>query len=179
IVQSLTLIYGGRDPRLRTAMTLDALVRLESYGYLAGERAQKLRDAYRFLRDTEHKLQVAAGLQTHTLPDNAEAFGVLAARLGFGKSPQAADRLRERLRTHRHFVATQFREMLAGGGERREVKVSGPAEIAWRAAREGDGDFAALAELGFSRPAESVNHLVLLARGATQPSASPYRRALL
>jgi glutamate-ammonia-ligase adenylyltransferase len=179
IVQSLTLIYGGRDPRLRTAMTLDALVRLESYGYLAGDRAQKLRDSYRFLRDTEHKLQVAAGLQTHTLPDNAEAFGVLAARLGFGKSAQAADRLRERLRTHRDFVATQFREMLAGGGERREVKVSGPAEIAWRAAREGDGDFAALAELGFNRPAESVNHLVLLARGATQPSASPYRRELL
>ena len=179
IVQSLTLIYGGRDPRLRTAMTLEALVRLESYGYLAGDRAQKLRDAYRFLRDTEHKLQVAAGLQTHTLPDNVEAFAVLAARLGFGKAPEAPDRLREQLRGHRDFVATQFREMLAGGGERSEVKVSGAAETAWRAARDDDSAIAALAELGFSRPAESVNHLALLAQGATQPSASPYRRELL
>jgi [glutamine synthetase] adenylyltransferase / [glutamine synthetase]-adenylyl-L-tyrosine phosphorylase len=179
IVQSLTLIYGGRDPRLRTAMTLDALVRLESYGYLAGDRAQKLRDAYRFLRDTEHKLQVAAGLQTHSLPDNAEAFAVLAARLGFGKAAQAPDRLREQLRGHRDFVATQFREMLAGGGERTEVKVSGPADTAWRAARDDDSASAALAELGFNRPAESVNHLRLLAQGATQPSASPYRRELL
>ncbi len=179
IVQSLTLIYGGRDPRLRTAMTLEAIDRLETYGYLAGDRAQKLRDAYRFLRDAEHKLQVAAGLQTHTLPANADAFAVLAARLGFGKSPQAPDRLLEQLRGHRDFVATHFREMLAGGGERREIKVSGAAEIAWRAARDGDSDFAALVELGFSRPGESVNHLALLARGATQPSASPYRRELL
>ena len=179
IVQSLTLIYGGRDPRLRTAMTLDAIVRLESYGYLAGDRAKKLREAYRFLRDTEHKLQVAAGLQTHTLPENEAAFRVLAARLGFGKSPQAADHLRARLDAHRDFVATQFREMLAGGGERREVKVSAAADMAWRSAREGDTDYAALAELGFNRVAESINHLALLARGATQPSASPYRRELL
>jgi [glutamine synthetase] adenylyltransferase / [glutamine synthetase]-adenylyl-L-tyrosine phosphorylase len=179
IVQSLTLIYGGRDPRLRTAMTFEAIDRLESYSYLAGDRAQKLRDAYRFLRDAEHKLQVAAGLQTHTLPDDAYAFAVLAARLGFGKSPQAPVRLREQLRGHRDFVATHFREMLAGGGERRETKVSGPAETAWRAAREGDTDFAALAELGFNRPVESANHLVLLAHGARQPSASSYRRELL
>ena len=179
VVQSLTLIYGGRDPRLRTAMTLDAIDRLESYGYLAADRAQKLRDAYRFLRDTEHKLQVAAGLQTHTLPDSAGAFAVLAARLGFGKTLDAPGRLRERLDAHRDFVAMQFREMLAGGGERREIKVSGPAEIAWRAARDGDSDFVALAELGFNRPGESVNHLALLARGASQPSASPHRRELL
>jgi glutamate-ammonia-ligase adenylyltransferase len=179
IVQSLTLIYGGRDPRLRTAMTLDAIVRLESYGYLAADRAQKLRDAYRFLRDTEHKLQVAAGLQTHTLPNNAQAFAVLASRLGFGKAPAASARLRDQLHAHRDFVATHFREMLAGGGERGEVKVSRPAEIAWRAARDGDSDFAALAELGFNRPGESVAHLALLARGASQPSASPHRRELL
>lgn len=179
IVQSLTLIYGGRDPRLRTAMTLDALDRLETYGYLASDRARKLRDAYLFLRDTEHKLQVAAGLQTHALPDQAEGFAVLAARLGFGKTADAPTRLKATLRDHREFVATQFREMLAGGGERNEVKVSGPAETAWRAAGDHDRAVAALSELGFSRPAESVNHLALLAQGATQPSASPYRRELL
>jgi [glutamine synthetase] adenylyltransferase / [glutamine synthetase]-adenylyl-L-tyrosine phosphorylase len=179
IVQSLTLIYGGRDPRLRTPMTLEAIDRLERYDYLAGDRAQKLRDAYRFLRDVEHKLQVAAGLQTHTLPANSEALAVLAARLGFGKAPDAADRLHEQLRKHRDFVAMQFREMLAGGGERREVKVSLAAEAAWRAARDDDGAIAALAELGFNRPMESVHHLALLVRGAMQPSASTYRRELL
>ncbi len=179
IVQSLTLIYGGRDPRLRTAMTLDATDRLETYGYLASDRAQKIHDAYLFLRDTEHKLQVAAGLQTHVLPDQAEGLSVLAARLGFGKAADAPVRLKATLRAHREFVATQFREMLAGGGERSEVKVSAPAEIAWRAAGDHDRAVVALVELGFSRPAESANHLALLAHGARQPSASTNRRELL
>ncbi len=179
IVQSLTLIYGGRDPRLRTARTLDAVDRLETYDYLASDRAQKIRDAYLFLRDTEHKLQVAAGLQTHTLPDQAEGFAVLAARLGFGKAADAPTRLHAALRDHREFVATHFREMLAGGGDRSEVKASAPAETAWRAAGDHDHAAAALLELGFSRPAHSANHLALLAQGATQPSASPYRRELL
>ncbi len=179
IVQSLTLIYGGRDARLRTAMTVEAIDRLERYDYLAADRAQNLRDAYRLLRDTEHKLQAAAGLQTHTLPDKSEAFAVLAARLGFGKGAAAPEQLRRQLRAHRDMVAAQFREMLLGGGERREIQISGAAEIAWRAARDDDSDFAALVELGFNRPAESANHLVLLARGAKQTSASPYRRELL
>ena len=179
IVQSLTLIYGGRDPRLRTAMTLEAIDRLETYAYLASDRAQRIRDAYLFLRDTEHKLQVAAGLQTHTLPAQPEGFAVLAARLGFGKTRDAPMRLSVMLRDHREFVATHFREMLAGGGERSEVKVSAPAEVAWRAAGDHDRAAAALLELGFSRPAHSANHLAMLAHGATQTSASPYRRELL
>jgi glutamate-ammonia-ligase adenylyltransferase len=179
IVQSLTLIYGGRDARLRTAMTLDALERLSTYDYLAPDRVQKLHDAYLFLRDAEHKLQVAAGLQTHALPDSAAGLAVLAARLGFGKSTNAPARFKSALRVHREFVATQFREMLAGGGERSEVKVSALAETAWRAAGAHDDAVAALVGLGFSRPAESANHLALLARGATQSSASPNRRELL
>src|SRR5579885_2957340 len=51
IVQALTLIYGGRDPRLRTHRTLDALERLEALGYLASRHAQRLAAAYLFLRD--------------------------------------------------------------------------------------------------------------------------------
>jgi glutamate-ammonia-ligase adenylyltransferase len=179
IVQSLTLIYGGRDARLRTAMTLDALDRLATYDYLAPDRVQKLRDAYLFLRDAEHKLQVAAGLQTHALPDSAAGLAVLAARLGFGKSTDAPARFKSALRDHREFVATQFREMLAGGGERSEVKVSALAETAWLAAGAHDDAVVALVDLGFSRPAESANHLALLARGATQSSASLNRRELL
>ena len=46
IVQALVLIYGGRDPRLRTANTLVALKRLESCGYMAESGASiQLRSA--------------------------------------------------------------------------------------------------------------------------------------
>ena len=68
IVQALTLIYGGRDPRLRIEQTVAALEKLDELGYLPSKRARELADAYLFLRDVEHKLQVVAGLQTHVLP---------------------------------------------------------------------------------------------------------------
>ena len=133
IVQALTLIYGGRDPRLRTRRTLEALERLDSLGYLATRHAQRLASAYLFLRDVEHKLQVAAGLQTHSLPADERTMAIVAARLRLGKGPHASERLRIALRQHREFVANQFRETLAGG-EGRELDASDDAQAAWQAA---------------------------------------------
>ena len=179
IVQALTLIYGGRDPRLRAAETLAALSRFAAYGYMAAAQTRRLKDAYLFLRNVEHKLQAAAGLQTHTLPVGAEALAVLAARLGFGKDAAATARLMRSLKTHRDLVATQFREMLAGGEERGEARGSPAAHSAWTAAPEPQRAAPALAELGFTRSNESASHLGLLARGPSHAPASPRRRELL
>ncbi len=178
-VQSLTLIYGGRDPRLRTTGTIGAIDRLEAHDYLAARLARKLREAYLLLRDAEHKLQVVAGLQTHALPATPAAFAALAARMGFGKGTDAPARLGARLRESREFVARQFREMLAGGGERGEHEASASALAAWRAAGDRTQAAAALKELGFAHPAESANHLALLAEGAPRASSSPRRRELI
>jgi [glutamine synthetase] adenylyltransferase / [glutamine synthetase]-adenylyl-L-tyrosine phosphorylase len=179
VVQALTLIYGGRDPRLRVEKTLTALERLESFGYLSPERARQLAAAYLFLRDVEHKLQVVAGLQTHSLPAGEGGMRALAARMGFGKGRDAAARLEAVLRQHRGLIATQFRETLAGGEEMAERLVSEPAEAAWRSAFEPEAAAPMLKELGFARPAESAGHLLLLARGPEHALASPKRRELL
>jgi len=82
IVQALTLVYGGRDPRLRTAHTLAALERLGALGYLNNGRARELAAAYLFLRDVEHKLQIVAALQTHVLPADEAGRSALASRPG-------------------------------------------------------------------------------------------------
>ncbi|MGH7987853.1 MAG: bifunctional [glutamate--ammonia ligase]-adenylyl-L-tyrosine phosphorylase/[glutamate--ammonia-ligase] adenylyltransferase [Candidatus Binataceae bacterium] len=179
IVQALTLIYGGRDPRLRIAHTIGALERLSTHGYLAPERAERLKRAYLFMRNVEHKLQAAAALQTHTLPNDDAGFAVLAARLGFGKHGAAVARLRDELRGHRELVASQFREMLAGGEERGRTVVSAAAETAWRAARDPEGAAPALNALGFANAAESAGHLELLARGPAHAPTSPRRAELL
>src|SRR5258708_29877222 len=115
IVQALTLIYGGRDPRLRVEQTVAALETLDSLGYLPSKRARELSDAYLFLRDVEHKLQIVAGLQTHVLPDGEAHMRALAARMGFGKDPRALAEFDARLGSDRALIATQFRETLAGG----------------------------------------------------------------
>src|SRR6202044_4041987 len=42
IVQALTLIYGGRDPRLRIEQTVAGLEKLDSLGYLPSKRTREL-----------------------------------------------------------------------------------------------------------------------------------------
>jgi glutamate-ammonia-ligase adenylyltransferase len=124
-------------------------------------------------------LQVAAGLQTHTLPADSASLAVVAARLGFGKGSDAVARFTQQLKAHRDLVATQFREMLAGGEERRQPTASAAATSAWRAATEPEKAAPALAELGFAHSDETANHLALLAQGPEHAPASPRRRELL
>ncbi len=179
IVQALTLIYGGRDPRLRTRKTLDALDRLDSFGYMPGDRARLLAEAYLFLRDVEHKLQAVAGLQTHALPSNPSAMRALAARLGIGKDYDAIARLLALLKQHRDFIATQFRQTLAGGDEESPTTASHQARDAWNAAMTPAPSEPLLASLGFDRPRESAQHLKALASEPEHVHASPRRRELI
>ncbi len=178
VVQSLVLIYGGRDPRLRVRETVAALQRLEALGYLPAARAHSLAEAYLFLRDVEHKLQVVAGLQTHSLPADEVQMRMLAARMGFVKNANAVARLDATLNRHRDLVATQFRETLAGGEEESAAPVSAAAEAAWHAAFDPEAAHH-LAALGFVHAAEAAPHLELLARGSSHAPASPRRRELL
>ena len=179
IVQALTLIYGGRDPRLRIEQTVGALNQLDSLGYLPSKRARELSAAYLFLRDVEHKLQIVAGLQTHVLPADGDGMRALAARMGFGKGPDALENFSEQLKTHRALVATQFRETLAGGEEEPTRAASDAAQAAWRSAHDADAATRLLRELGFARADESARQLQLLARGPAHAPASPRRSELL
>lgn len=179
IVQALTLIYGGRDPRLRMPETIAAIEKLESLGYLPAEHAHDLASAYLFLRDVEHKLQVVAGLQTHVLPVEEAAMHALAARMGFGKQPGALAELNAGLKKHRALGATLFRETLAGGEDESAISVSASAQSAWNTALEPRACEPFLRDLGFTRPQESSRHLELLARGPSHALTSPRRRELL
>ncbi len=179
IVQALTLIYGGRDPRLRTEQTVGALEKLDSLGYLPSKRARELSDAYLFLRDVEHKLQIVAGLQTHVIPADDDGMRALAARMGFGKRPGALEKFSAQLKSHRALVAIQFRETLAGGEEESTRSVSDAAELAWNSALDPDSSTRYLRELGFARADESARHLELLARGPSHAPTSPRRHELL
>ncbi|HXN87325.1 MAG TPA: hypothetical protein VN867_14720, partial [Candidatus Binataceae bacterium] len=179
IVQSLTLIYGGRDPRIRTEKTIEALNRLAEHGYLPSSRARHLAEAYLFLRNVEHKLQIVAGRQTHTLPADDEGMRALAVRLGMGKGAHAFQRLRATLDRHRKLVANQFRETLAGGEEESVSRVSEEARAAWRAAPDPASAERGLSALGFQLPKESSRNLEMLTRGSPHAPASPRRAELL
>jgi [glutamine synthetase] adenylyltransferase / [glutamine synthetase]-adenylyl-L-tyrosine phosphorylase len=179
IVQALTLIYGGRDPRLRTARTLVALERLGTYGYMRPQRASELGSAYLFLRDVEHKLQIAAGLQTHRLPISHSELQTLAARLGFGKGPDAVTGFMSKLTAYRNLVAGMFREMLAGSDESPGPPASVAAQKAWREALDPSVSAPGLRLLGFAYPEQSANQLAMLVRGPEYMPMRPRRQELL
>ena len=84
VAQTLQLIHAGRMPFLQGAQTLPTLAKLSQYQLLGDEDARLLAEAYGFLRDVEHRLQMEDNLQTHTIPDDLPAQQRLAALMGFG-----------------------------------------------------------------------------------------------
>jgi glutamate-ammonia-ligase adenylyltransferase len=81
--QTQQLIWGGREPRLRTQATCDTLDALVTVGRLKPEAAIELKEAYAFLRRVEHRLQMIEDRQTHTLPSDPESLRQVAVFLGF------------------------------------------------------------------------------------------------
>ena len=82
-VQVLQLIWGGRDPALRDSTTLGALAALASAGKMDRRAAADLADAYVFLRNTEHRIQMVADRQTHRLPEEPAELDRIGRFMGF------------------------------------------------------------------------------------------------
>jgi glutamate-ammonia-ligase adenylyltransferase len=82
-IQFLQLLNAGDLPELRQRNTLLALQSLEAAGCLTDQEYRVLDDAYRFLRKTEHRLQLLFDLQTHRMPDGGDELRRLARRMGY------------------------------------------------------------------------------------------------
>jgi glutamate-ammonia-ligase adenylyltransferase len=89
-VQFLQLLNGGDLPAVRQRNTLLALEALEIAGCLTPHETYILADAYRFLRKTEHRLQLLFDLQTHKLPASADEQRKLALRMGYAEQASAS-----------------------------------------------------------------------------------------
>ncbi|HSI42287.1 MAG TPA: bifunctional [glutamine synthetase] adenylyltransferase/[glutamine synthetase]-adenylyl-L-tyrosine phosphorylase [Xanthobacteraceae bacterium] len=102
--QTQQLIAGGRDPDLRTPRTREALERLATVGWIVPEARDELSEAYVFLRRVEHRLQMVADAQTHTLPEEPTAFADFARFMGYaGREPFAAELTRRLARVQHHY----------------------------------------------------------------------------
>jgi glutamate-ammonia-ligase adenylyltransferase len=84
-IQFLQLLNGGDLPDVRQRNTLLAMEALERVGCLTDQEYQILDDAYRFLRKTEHRLQLLFDLQTHRLPEGEDELRKLARRMGYSE----------------------------------------------------------------------------------------------
>ena len=92
--QTQQLIAGGRHAELRVRPTLQALEVLASSNWITFQARDELIAAYEFLRRVEHRLQMLADEQTHTLPDEVEAMERFAWFFGYdGRASFAHDLL--------------------------------------------------------------------------------------
>jgi [glutamine synthetase] adenylyltransferase / [glutamine synthetase]-adenylyl-L-tyrosine phosphorylase len=102
--QTQQLIAGGRHPELRVRSTLEALNVLASNNWITFAARDELTAAYLFLRRVEHRLQMVADEQTHTLPEDVEAVERFARFLGYdSRAAFATDLLRHLNGVQRHY----------------------------------------------------------------------------
>ena len=106
------LVWGGRDPTLRAPATLEALAALAAAGHIDAADADLLGQAYRWLRTIEHRLQMRADEQTHSVPLTDTARQAVAALSGY---PDWAA-LETQLRTTSAAVATRYDRLIAAAG---------------------------------------------------------------
>jgi glutamate-ammonia-ligase adenylyltransferase len=172
-VQTQQLIAGGRHPDLRGRQTVAMLAALAGGGWIDAAVRDDLTAAYDFLRRVEHRLQMMADEQTHTLPAEREALEAFARFLGFRSRDAFASVLLTHLRAvERHYVKLfeGASTLLAQQQNLSFAPVDGevPRETLDR-----------LAELGFRQPRELAAAVLRWQQGTYSALRSEQVRALL
>jgi glutamate-ammonia-ligase adenylyltransferase len=133
VAQAFQLLHAGRQPFLQGAQTLPALKKLAQYELLPASDAGSLSEAYIFLRDLEHRLQMESNLQTHTIPPGRHAQERLGRLMGFKTLKQFL----QAHETHRREVRRIFDQTFKTPAEEKQPQVSFPrhfdgAEAEWK-----------------------------------------------
>ncbi len=188
IAQALQLVHGGRDHRLRSRSTLATLSALADLGLLDRSESASLSEAYLFLRDVEHKLQIVHERQTQVIPQDAEEERLLARRLGYhlgsvpaeGRATSAeVDRFHADLARHRTAVRRSFESTFLGA--RSEIRREAEEDVvALLETLERDPTAQArLAAMGFADPPAAAANLLRLRDGPPFAPASARRKKAL
>ena len=173
IAQTQQLIRGGREPQLQERHLLAVLPRLVAAGSLDPAAGNDLAQAYIFLRNIEHRLQMAADQQTQQLPTDETAQQRLAFASSFTDAKKLADELeRQRERVHRHF-AQLFRTEDSGAGERAPDRLA----AVWLGTAEAEAARQALCDSGYAQPEEALNLVNALREGPMVSAFSTGARA--
>jgi len=114
--QTQQLIYGGREPALRTPRTVEALAALAAAGRIDRQAAEELTESYDFLRRLEHRLQMIDDQQTHSLPSDDEGLARIATFMGFDGSDDFAAAVTAQMRKVENYYAELFEEAPSLGG---------------------------------------------------------------
>ncbi len=179
-VQLLQLVHGRTDEALRSPATLPALAALAAGGYVGRADAEELGAAYRFLRRTEHLLQLSRLSRTHTLPEDPAGLRRLGRAMRFNDGPNE-DWLQPQVTGIRSDPAAEFDEEWRRHA--RQVRrlheklfyrplLDAVARLPSEAARLTPAEARARLEaLGYVDPAGALRHIDALTSGVSRRAA--------
>ena len=139
--QAHQLIHGGRDPSLRSRQTVPALRALAAAGVIDSGDADLLGACYLRLRCIEHRLQMVADRQTHTLPAG-DALDAVARLDGAG----TGDDLVAEIADLTDEVARRYDALLGEASPSPGSNLDGPTQLETHLAQLGFDDPKALAK---------------------------------
>lgn len=146
-VQTQQLIWGGRDPRLRSPATVDGMEALVAAGRVDRRVADELAESYRYLRRLEHRLQMVDDRQTHSLPADDAGVDAIAAFLGHADPRDFRAEVRGHLERVEDRYAALFEEAPA---------LSGPGNLVFTGQEDDPGTVATLSRLGYANPSSVI-----------------------
>ncbi|MBT7698180.1 MAG: bifunctional [glutamate--ammonia ligase]-adenylyl-L-tyrosine phosphorylase/[glutamate--ammonia-ligase] adenylyltransferase [Desulfobacterales bacterium] len=153
--QVFQLIRGGVEPLLQERKILDVLHILSSKAYIPQKVSKELSDAYKFLRNTEHRLQEFSDQQTHDLPlDNKGKL-----RLAISMNCDNWEEYSILLENHINNVHQNFKELLVNEDDNNDDQVKIDMNDVWQDIADKDQTSLVLENGGFNNPDE-VNRLL-------------------
>lgn len=174
IAQSYQLIRGGREPALQTNQLVPALIYLSRSGVIQKSVCKQLIDAYGFLRNLEHRLQMIRDQQTHRIPD-AE---IDRKRLLINSDAADWSDLSRQITDKCGLVHKHFDKIFV---PIRQVDESEPDEIKdlWLGLLDSAVAHKALTELGYTDTASAINEMRSLRNSRVYYAHSKYGRERL
>ena len=173
--QTQQLIFGGREPSLRTRATCSALTALAEAQRIDYTTALDLTHAYGELRRIEHRLQMIDDAQTHSVPESEQGLAHIACFLGHGDVPDFAEHLTGILQRVEGHYADLFEESDPLSGD-----AGGTAGNLVFTGTEDDPDtLATLARMGFADPPAIAAIVRGWHHGRVRAMRSPRARQIL
>ena len=175
--QALQLVNGGYEPSLRGPSTLPALAELAKLKFISIEERDKLTEAYRFLRQAEHKVQIVQEGHVHSIPEGKDEEQAYARRMGYTRKGTLGER-ELFWRDHRRYtnsVRNTFDRLFYSAQKDIENEGASAEGAIWNDLDNQAVITKQLAGVGFTDPVKAYENLLDVRDGEVYSPPSPKR----
>jgi glutamate-ammonia-ligase adenylyltransferase len=175
--QALQLVNGGYEPELRGPSTLPALAELARYHFISTKERDVLTEAYCFLRQVEHKVQIVQEAHAHSIPEGTDEEQALARRLGYRRHGKRTEREQfwRDYRRHTKNVRGMFDRLFYGAQNEIAQDAESVAGSVWNDLDRKEIVTAELSKAGFADPLKAYENLLAVRDGEVYQPPSPKR----